>query len=69
MAISKNKDRSMHMILKIKNLLSNPSSSTRKLASVTGSLISIFSAIPFAKLRYRNLENEESVFKKYTLKF
>ena len=69
MAISKNKDRSMLMILKIKNLLSNPSSSTRKLASVTGSLISIFSAIAFAKLRYRNLENEESVFKKYTLKF
>ena len=40
MTISINKDKSEHTILKIKNFLSDPSPSIRKLASVIGSLIS-----------------------------
>ena len=67
MTISKNKDKSKHILLKIKNLLSDPSPSTRKLVSVIGSLISIFPAVPFGKLHYRNGEKEKIEFLKRQL--
>ena len=51
--------------LNIKNLLSDPSPSIRKLASVIGSLIYLFPAIPFGKLRNQNFEKRNnSIFKK-----
>ena len=64
MTISINKDKSKHTILKIKNLLTDPSLSIRKLTSVIGSLISLFPAIPFGKLHYPNLEKEKTEFLK-----
>ena len=62
--ISINKAKSEHTILKINNLLSDPSPSRRKLASVIGSHISLFPAIPFGKLHSRNLEKEKTEFLK-----
>ena len=51
--------------LNIKNLLSEPSPSIRKLASVIGSLIYLFPAIPFGKLRNQNFEKRNnSIFKR-----
>ena len=54
---------SEHTILKIKNLLSDSSPSIR-LASVIGSLISLFPAIPFGKFYSWNLGNEKAEFLK-----
>ena len=62
MTISINKDKSEHTTLKIKYLLSDPSPSIKTLASVIGSLISLFPVIPFGKLHYRNLEKEKTEF-------
>ena len=64
MIIFTNKDKSEHIILKIKHLLSDPSPSIRKLASVIGSLIFLFSVIPFGKLHFRSLEKEKTEFLK-----
>ena len=64
MIIFTNKDKSEHIIIKIKNLLSDPSPSIRKLASVIGSLISLFPVIPFGKLHFRSLEKEKAEFLK-----
>ena len=58
MFTSINRDKSEHTILKIKNPLSDPSPSIRKLASVIGSLIFLFPTIPFGKFHYQNLEKE-----------
>ena len=41
-----------------------PSPRIRKLASVIGSIISLFPAIPILKLHYRNLEKEKTEFLK-----
>ena len=64
MIIFTNKDKSEHIILKIKHLLSDPSPSIRKLASVIGSLIFLFSVIPLGKLHFRSLEKEKTEFLK-----
>ena len=62
--ISINKDQSEHTIIKTKNLSSDSSPSIRKLPSVIGPLISLFPAIPFGNLHYRNLEKEKTKFLK-----
>ena len=46
-------------MLKIRTFLQNPSPTIRKLASVVGSVISIFPTIPLGKLHYRALEKEK----------
>ena len=47
-------------MLKIRKFLQNPSLAIRKLASVFGSVVSIFPGIPLGKLHYRALEKEKS---------
>ena len=64
MTSSTDKDKFEHIILKMKNLLCDPSPSMKKLASVIGYLISIFPDIPFGKLHYQNLKKEKTEFLK-----
>ena len=45
--------------MKVKKFFQNSSLTIRKLASVVGSVISIFSAIKSGKLHYRALENKK----------
>ena len=47
------------ILLKIRTFLQNPSPTIRKLASVVGSVISIFPTIPLGKLHYQALEKEK----------
>ena len=54
-----NRKKAEHILLKIRKLLQNPSPTIRLLASVVGSLISIFPAIPLGRLHYRALEKEK----------
>ena len=60
MTISVTKGKTEVIILKIRRLLENKSPTIRELASVIGSVISLFSAIPFGKLHYRALEKDKS---------
>ena len=60
MTIEINREKAEHILLKIRKFLQNPSPTIRKLASVVGSVISIFPAIPLGKLHYRALEKEKS---------
>ena len=66
MTLSIKKDRSQHIALEIKNLLSDPPRSLRKLSSVIGFLNSMFPEIPFGKLHCRNLEKEKTMLLKKT---
>ena len=59
MTIEINREKAEHILLKIRKFLQNPSPTIRKLASVVGSVISIFPAIPLGKLHYRALEKEK----------
>ena len=49
-------DNAAHILLKIRKFLQNLSPTIRKLASVVGSVISIFPAVPLGKLHYQALE-------------
>ena len=60
MTISVTKGKTEVIILKIRRFLENKSPTIRELASVIGSVISLFSAIPFDKLHYRALEKDKS---------
>ena len=60
MTISVTKGKTEVIILKIRRVLENKSPTIRELASVIGSVISLFSAIPFGKLHYRALEKDKS---------
>ena len=53
-----NTDKSKIVLIKIETFLTNPQPKTRDLASVIGSLVSLFPTMPFGKLCYRNLEKE-----------
>ena len=60
MTISITKGKTEAIIFKIRRFLENKSPTIRELASVIGSVISLFSAIPFDKLHYRALEKDKS---------
>ena len=62
MTISITKGKTEAIILKIRRFLENKSSKIRELASVIGSVISLFPAIPFGKLHYRALEKDKTTF-------
>ena len=59
MSIEINREKAEHILLKIRKFLQNPSPKIRKLASVVGSVISIFPAISLGKLHYRALQKEK----------
>ena len=59
MTIEINREKAEHILLKIRKFLQNPSPVIRKLASVVGSVISIFLAISLGKLHYPALEKEK----------
>ena len=59
MAIEFDREKAGHILLKIRKFLQNPSPKIRKLASVVGSVVSFFPAIPLRKLHYRALEKEK----------
>ena len=52
MTIEINREKAEHILLKIRKFLQDRSPAIRKLASVVGSVISIFLAIPLGKLHY-----------------
>ena len=52
MAIQINGEKSLYILLKIRTFLQNPSPIIWKLASLFGSVISIFPAVPLGKLHY-----------------
>ena len=60
MNVKINPKKSHIIIEKIKNFLDHKKATTRKLASVIGSCISLFSALPLGKLHYGNLEKEKT---------
>ena len=60
MTISITKGKTEAIILKIRRFLENKSPKIRELASVIGSVISLFPAIPFGKLHYRALEKDKT---------
>ena len=59
MSIEINREKTEHILLKIRKFIQNPSPTIRKLASAVGSVISIFPAIPLGKLHYRALKKEK----------
>ena len=60
MTLSITKGKTEAIILKIRKFLENKSPTIRELASVIGSVISLFPAIPFGKLHYRALEKDQT---------
>ena len=64
MKISLTNKKAEHLTLKIKKFLANKSPNIRQLASITGSVISIFQAVPLGKMHYRDLEREKVSFLK-----
>ena len=60
MTVEINPKKSQIIIKKIKNLLGHKKHTTRQLASVIGSCISLFPTLPLGKLHYRNLEKEKT---------
>ena len=60
MTISITKGKTEAIILKIRSFLENKSPTIRELASVIGSVISPFPAIPFGKLHFRALEKDKT---------
>ena len=59
MSVKINAEKSKIIINKIELFLENTKPSIRDLASIIGTLVSLFPAMPFGKLYYRNLENEK----------
>ena len=53
-----------HLTLEIKKFFVNKSPNIRQLASITGSFISIFHAVPLGKMHYRDSEMEKFSFLK-----
>ena len=64
MKISLTNKKTEHLTLKIKKFLVNKSPNIRQLASIIGSVISIFHAVPLGKMHYRDLEREKVSFLK-----
>ena len=64
MKISLTNKKAEHLTLKIKKFLVNKSPNIRKLASIMGSVISIFHAVPLGTMHYRDLEREKVPFLK-----
>ena len=60
--ISLTNKKAEHLTLKIKKELIKKSPNIRQLASIIGSVISIFHAVPLGKLYYRELEREKVSF-------
>ena len=60
MTVKINPKKSQIIIEKIKNFLDHKKPTTRQLASVIGSCISLFPALPLGKMHYRNLEKEKT---------
>lgn len=54
-----NFEKSAHIIKKNRDFLNDPRSAFRDLASVIGSLVSLFPARSFGKLYYRHLEKDK----------
>ena len=59
MTIETNAEKAAHILLKIRKFLQNLSPNIRKLASIVGSVISIFPAMPLGKLHYQALKKEK----------
>ena len=64
MKISLTNKKAKYLTLKIKNFLVNKSPNIRQLASIIGSVISIFHLVPPGKMNYRDLEGEKVSFLK-----
>ena len=62
MKISLTNKKAEHLTLKIKKLLVNKSPNIRELASIIGSVISMFDAVPLGKMHYRDLERKKFYF-------
>ena len=60
MTISITKRKTEAIVSKLIRFLENKSPTIRELSSVTGSVISMFPAIPFGKLNYRALEKDKT---------
>ena len=60
MATNTNPKKSQIILEKIKKFLDRKKPTTRQLASVTSSCISLFPNLPLGKLHYRNLEKEKT---------
>ena len=60
MTVKINPKKSEIIIEKIKNFLDHKKPTTRQLASVIGSCIFLFPALPLGKMHYRNLEKEKT---------
>ena len=56
MTIEIKEDNAAHILMKIRKFLQNLSPTIRNLASIVGSVISIFPAVPLGKLHYQALE-------------
>ena len=61
MTITVSKDKMIAITKKIKKLMATTFPATRQLASVIGSVISLFPAVPLGKLHYRTLEKDKIV--------
>ena len=61
MTVTINKDKMIAITNKIKLLMATTFPTIRRLASVIGSVISLFPAIPLGKLHYRALEKDKTV--------
>ena len=66
MTVTISKDKMVAMTNKIKKLMATTFPTTRQLASVIGSVISLFPAVPLGKLHYRALEKDKTVALKKT---
>ena len=66
MTVTISKDKMVAMTNKIKKLMATTFPTTRQLASVIGSVISLFPAVPLRKLHYRALEKDKTVALKKT---
>ena len=61
MTVTISKDKMIAITNKIKMLMATTFPTIRRLASVIGSVISLFPAIPLGKLHYRALEKDKTV--------
>ena len=61
MTVTISKDKMIAITYKIKKLIATSFPTIRQLASVMGSLISLFPAVPLGKLHYGDLEKDKTV--------
>ena len=70
MKISLTNKKAEHLTLKITRFFVSKTPNTRQLASVIGSVISIFHAVPFGKMHYQDFKREKiSLLKKESESF